>query len=283
MTGAPACQRTPFSLPDAPPPRPTCTALTSRSTSMERLGVRMRVSASSTACCTAVLTRVKEASLRPSRLVATLSVTLRSDTQVASYTGCAWSCGQPCSERRQLSTASSAALLVGNLLCHIPLHQLLLERGQRRLNVGPRQRLQSMSTWHPQPMQVREEQGGWAGCTTNREQAGRRHCSNHWVQHSTAPSRTHLCPHHVHPDRAHKGRQQAALLGGASRRSLLLQCQSACRSADQADSRAAANTVQDRQHSHAVSLPLTQAPRPSPPPPAHHTSPPPPHQSGCAG
>jgi hypothetical protein len=50
---------------------------------MERLGVRMRVSASSTACCTAVLTRVKEASLRPSTLVATLSVTLQKSNVVA--------------------------------------------------------------------------------------------------------------------------------------------------------------------------------------------------------
>lgn len=54
----------------------TCAAFTSRSTSIERLGVRMRVSASSTALCTAVDTRVKEASFWPSRLAATLSVTL---------------------------------------------------------------------------------------------------------------------------------------------------------------------------------------------------------------
>lgn len=43
---------------------------------MERLGVRMRVRASSTASLTAVATRVKDPSLRPSRLVATDSVTL---------------------------------------------------------------------------------------------------------------------------------------------------------------------------------------------------------------
>lgn len=61
--------------------RRTCASLTSRRMSIERLGVRMRVSASSTAECTADDTRVRDPRRRPSRLAATLSVTLQHGTE----------------------------------------------------------------------------------------------------------------------------------------------------------------------------------------------------------
>ena len=111
--------------------------------------MRMRVSASSTACCTAVLTRVKEASFCPARLAATLSVTLQ---QVGGEAGhrrsrqrrrnpsekCSAS-AVPVPPQRHLSAPRS---LVCNLLCHVTLHELLLEPLQGSANILPGQRLQ---------------------------------------------------------------------------------------------------------------------------------------------
>lgn len=75
--------KTMLPLPEArhfPAPYLLLAAWASRNTSMERLGVRMRVMASSTAVRTAVETRVKEPSFLPTNVVATDSHSLQGIT-----------------------------------------------------------------------------------------------------------------------------------------------------------------------------------------------------------
>lgn len=90
---------------------------------------------------TAVDTRVKDASLRPSRLVHTLSITLVAGAGAARVrSGGQGSCEGTTGQRRG-GTYRATYSLVRNLLGHVAFHQLALELRQCRLDVGAGQSL----------------------------------------------------------------------------------------------------------------------------------------------